>query len=245
MNNSLQQLAIKYQTFIDKYGWSSYTLMNIHCLQEPLKMLRNYRINSMIDLGCGYGVPSCIVAEYLGIKEIWGIDIDDERLGVETLCKITRIKHDLNEILNIDKKFDFVVSFGVLEHITNWDAFINNVLKLSKEDTWLFLSMPNLGSWINRLAVILGYQPRDLEISSKKLYHVLAPYKQHPTIGHVKLASLGAMKEFLSDYGFKVVKAFSMYSKAGIVNIIDRLLKPFPSLARRYIILARRNRSVD
>jgi len=37
----------------------------------------------MVDLGCGYGVHTCIVAEYLGGKEAWDIDIDYERLNSE------------------------------------------------------------------------------------------------------------------------------------------------------------------
>jgi len=49
----------------------------------------------MIDLGCSYGVLTCIVAKYLGAKEAWGIDVDGERLNTEKLCKIVTLKHGL------------------------------------------------------------------------------------------------------------------------------------------------------
>lgn len=239
MVKSLQELLPNYRVFIEKYGWSSYTLMSIEHLEPALRMLRDKGIRSMIDFGCGYGVLTCIIAEYLGIEEVWGIDIDDERIDAEKPCKITVVKHNLDKPLVIGRKFDLVTSFGVLEHIHDWNAFMGSILKLSKEGTWILISAPNLGSWINRLAIILGRQPRDLEIAAK-LYHVLPPYRQHLPVGHIKMATLGAMEEFLKDFGFQVVKVFSLYSKHNAINIVDKLLKPFPSLARRYIILAYR-----
>jgi len=83
-----------------------------------------------------------------------------------------------------------------------------------------------------------------MEISSKRLYHVLPQYRGHPPAGHIKIATLGAMKEFLEDNGLRVVKAWSLYAKDNaLANVVDRTLKPFPSLARRFIVLAQKQRS--
>jgi hypothetical protein len=64
------------------------------------------------------------------------------------------------------------------------------------------LSMPNLGSYINRLALLLGYQPRDVEISS--VYHSgILPQYIGGWFGHLHSATLRAMKELLALYGFR------------------------------------------
>jgi len=242
LDRRLSELLAKYKAFIDRYSWSSYTLGSIEHLESALRFLKSRTVvRSMVDLGCGYGVLTCIVAEYLGAEEVWGIDIDDERLNSEKPCKIVTLRYDLTKPIPIEKKFDLAASFGVIEHLEDWDAFIVNVNTLLKEGGWLLLSAPNLGSWMNRIALLLGYQPRDLEISRKRLYHVLPQYRGHPPAGHIKIATLGAMKEFLEDHGFKVVKAWSLYAKDNMLaNAVDRLLKPIPSLARRFIILARK-----
>jgi len=244
MDRQLTNLLIKYKAFIDKYSWSSYTLGSIEHLEPALIFLRSRTVvRSMVDLGCGYGVLTCIVAEYLGAEEVWGVDIDDERLNAEKPCKIVTVKHDLTKPLTMERKFDLVTSFGVLEHLDDWDTFIDNAYTLLNKEGWLLLSVPNLGSWINRIALLLGYQPRDLEISSKRPYHVLPQYRGHPT-GHIKIATLGAIEEFLEDRGFKVVKVWPLYAKDNVVaNVIDRILKPFPSLARRFIVLAQKQNS--
>jgi len=244
MSGRLTELLARYKAFIDKYGWSSYTLGSIEHLEPALRLLRSRTvIRSMVDLGCGYGVLTCIVAEYLGTEEVWGVDLNDERLNAEKPCKIVIVKHDLTKPITVERKFDLVISFGVLEHLDDWDIFITNAYTLLKKGGWLLLSAPNLGSWINRVALFLGYQPRDLEISKKKLYHVLPPYRGHLPVDHIKIATLGAIKEYLEDHRFKVVKAWPLYAKdSRVANIIDGILRPFPSLARRFIVLAQKQK---
>ncbi|MEM2196922.1 MAG: hypothetical protein QW290_07570 [Sulfolobales archaeon] len=130
----------------------------------------------------------------------------------------------------------------MVEHLLDWDTFMENVVRLSYKKSLLLISAPNLGNWINRSLLLLGFQPRDLEISSKRLYGVAPLYKGHAPIGHVKVATLPAMRQFIESYGFRVVRASSLYAKDNVLaNIVDLLLKPFPSLARRYIILAQRD----
>jgi len=245
MDSRLKDLLTKYKVFIDKYSWSSYTLRSIEHLEPALRFLKSRTVvKSIADLGCGYGVLTCIVAEYFRAEEIWCVDIDDERLNAEKPCKIVTVRHDLTKPITVERNFDLVMSFGVIEHLNDWDAFMTNVYTLLKKEGWLLLSAPNLGSWINRITILLGYQPRDLEISKYRLYHVLPQYKGHLPAGHIKIATLGAMKEYLEDRGFEIVKVLSLYAKDNtLANIVDKFFKQFPSLARRFIILAQKQKS--
>jgi len=133
LDRHLTELLVKYKIFVDKYSFSSYTLGSIEHLEPALRFLKSQTvIRSMVDLGYGYGVLTCIVAEYVGAEEVWGIDIDDERLSSEKPCKIITVKHDLSKPVSIEGKFDLATSFGVVEHLENWDVFIANVDVLLK-----------------------------------------------------------------------------------------------------------------
>ncbi|MEM0282350.1 MAG: class I SAM-dependent methyltransferase [Desulfurococcaceae archaeon] len=236
----LREVFRKYKDYINQYGWSSYTLMNLNLLEPLLRELRKIKLQNMIDFGCGYKVLSCIIAEYLNINEVYGVDINEERLNVEVPCKINNIATDITKPFShlIGKSFDLVTSFGVIEHLQDWDIFMENVIGLSHKGSLLLISAPNLGSWINRISLLMGFQPRDLEISSKRLYGVPPLYKGHTPAGHIKIATLRAMKQFIESYGFQVIRVFPLYAKDNVLaNIVDSLLKPFPSLARRYVIL--------
>ncbi|MEM1914633.1 MAG: class I SAM-dependent methyltransferase [Candidatus Nezhaarchaeales archaeon] len=240
----LEEVLQKYRDLIDRHGWSSYTLMALNLLEPLLRELRKTELRNMIDLGCGYKVLTCIIAEYLNISEVYGVDVSEERLSVETPCNVITINADLTKSFShlVGKSFDLIVSLGVIEHLLDWDTFMENVVRLSHKGSFLLISAPNLGSWINRGLLLLGFQPRDLEISSKRLYGVAPLYKGHAPVGHVKVATLSAMRQFIESYGFRVVRVSSLYAKDNaLTNIVDLLLKPFPSLARRYIILAQRD----
>jgi len=159
--------------------------------------------------------------------------------------KVIVLNHNFCKPINIDEKVQLVTSFGSLEHVMCWDEVLENVKNVLVDRGYFLVSMPNLGSWVNRLALLLGYQPRDLEISRKtrkKLYGVAPPYRNHGVVGHVKVATFKAFKEYLTDNGFEIVMARPLYSKQNLlINLIDKLLST-PSLSRRFIVLARKAR---
>jgi SAM-dependent methyltransferase len=142
--------------------------------------------------------------------------------------------------MNKSIQVDLVTSFGAMEHVFCYDEIIEYVRRVLRDGGYLLVSMPNLSSWLNRITLPLGYQPRDLEISKQKLYGVLKHFRDHSPAGHVKLVTYKAFKEFLENNGFSIVTAKALYSKESIlVNIIDFLLRN-PSLGRRFIVLARK-----
>jgi SAM-dependent methyltransferase len=226
---------------------SSYTLSAIDMLKPVLKRLRDKGIKSLMDLGCGYGILTLVIADFIGVEKVYAVDSDEQRLSFLNKIKgrsfakeVIVVNHDFCKPINIDERIQLVTSFGSLEHVTCWDEVLENVRNVLVDGGYFLVSMPNLGSWINRLALLLGYQPRDLEISRKKLYGVAPPYKNHGVAGHVKVATFRAFKEYLMDNGFEIVMAKPLYNKQNLlINLIDKLLFA-PSLSRRFVILARK-----
>jgi SAM-dependent methyltransferase len=228
--------------------YSSYTLNSAYVLEPILEHIRDEDIKTMLDLGCGYGILTVAIAEFLGVKKIYGVDVDEVRLKYLTEHVIKRadniefvaLQQDFSKPLHLPEKVQLVTSFGSLEHTMCWDETLENIKNSLVKGGYIIISMPNLASWVNRLMLFLGYQPRDLEISQKKLYGVAPPFKTHGVIGHVRVATFKAFYEFLVDSGFDIVMTKPLYSKANpIVNFLDGLLSK-PSLSRRYVFLARK-----
>jgi len=93
--------------------------------------------------------------------------------------------------------------------------------------------------------LLLGYQPRDLEISTKKPYGIHRFYSKNIAIGHVKTATFRAFKEFLVDNDFKIIMAKPLYAKENfLINLIDKILST-PALSRRFYILAKKFKEVN
>ncbi len=53
----------------------------------------------------------------------------------------------------------------VIEHLYNSDLVISEIYRILKRNGILILSTPNLASWINRLVLLLGYQPFSHDVS--------------------------------------------------------------------------------
>ena len=72
----------------------SATLSDLPSLLKILNFLKSKNLSSLLDCGCGYGGLTIYVANYLGIREVYGIDIDDERLSISRQKGITTYKVD-------------------------------------------------------------------------------------------------------------------------------------------------------
>ena len=192
---------------------------------EALKLLRelNIRANIYLDLGCNDGQVTRIVAKIVKAKEVYGIDIDCDALkkAEKKGIKVFALDLSKDKIPLEDESVDLVTAFEVIEHLTNPDNMLRETFRVLKKGGYLLLSTPNLASWVNRIIMLLGYQPYNVEASTEILAGV--PWKAYsfskPT-GHIRAYTLRALKELLTYHGFKVlkVKGLEAYIRNGLAH---------------------------
>jgi cyclopropane fatty-acyl-phospholipid synthase-like methyltransferase len=90
---------------------------------EALRPLEGRRLGRLLDIGCGFGGLTRLVAHHLGIEEVHGIDLDASALeeargkGVVTHC----LEVGVTPLPFPDGWFDVVTSFGMLDYLPAFD----------------------------------------------------------------------------------------------------------------------------
>ena len=214
---------------------------------DGLARLDTIRGGTLLDLGCGMGGLANHVAHRLGLEDLFGVDLDVERLKAAAARGLRPLLLDLNQdpLPLDDGSVQVVTCFGVLAYLSLYDNVLSEAGRVLDDDGgWLLVSMPNLGSYTNRLSLALGYQPHAVAVSR---HHQAGKIRQHrdervsanmPPLLHG--ATLKCMRELLDDYGFETiaVRGFTPWPRRR--PLVDGLMSRVPSLSRRFLILARK-----
>lgn len=224
---------------------SSATLSDLPSLLDVLKLLESSTLSRLLDLGCGYGGLTMFLANRLGIDDVYGVDINEERLSQARARGIITHKIDLEkEKLPFPCDFfDIVTCFGSLEHLSYFDNFFSESFRVLRKGGYLLISMPNLGSYVNRIGLLLGFQPRDVEILRREPAQGFLPGNVRQWLGHVHSATLRAMKYAIGSYGFTIVKVRGSSPHtvpARLVRVLDKIFGTHAGLSRRFIILSQK-----
>ena len=187
----------------------SATASMITDLTRALQPLRGRRFRRLLDIGCGFGGVTRLIGEYLEISELHGIDLDAKAL--EEAREKGVVTHHINvgeaNLPFPDGYFDLVVSFGMFDYFPFFDDILQEVFRIMRPEGYALVSLPNLASWHNRLCLLLGYQPRDIELSRKILAGVHPWYKpeySNPS-GHLRVATAHAFQELMAHQGFQTI----------------------------------------
>ncbi len=223
----------------------SATASMITDLTRALQPLRGRRFQRLLDIGCGFGGLTRLIGECLGICELHGIDLDGRALEEAREKGVVTHHIDVREA-NLpfpDGYFDLVVSFGMLDYFSFFDEILQEVFRTIRPEGHALISLPNLASWHNRLCLLLGYQPRDVEISRDILAGVHPWYKldyKNPT-SHLRTATAHAFQELMAHHGFRTVGLTGGRpggrKKPPALVAVDFLLTHRATLARRFFYL--------
>ncbi|HYY82633.1 MAG TPA: class I SAM-dependent methyltransferase [Actinomycetes bacterium] len=225
----------------------SRTSRNVGDLLAAIGPLQGAGAKRLLDIGCGYGGLAKLVGDVIGAEEVHGADID------EAVMAEARGKGVRAVVLDVGAQplpypaghFDLVMSLGMMDYLPTFDGMIREIHRVVRPAGSVLIALPNLGSWHNRAMLLLGYQPRDIEISSQTLAGVPRRFYQgEQPAGHLHTATARAFTELMAFHGFRCVRLSggrpTMRAVKPWLEIIDRAMTKRPTLARRFYYLGQK-----
>jgi SAM-dependent methyltransferase len=214
------------------------------CVREVARLPATGRLR-LLEIGCGTGANLVRVGEACGSGrvELLGLDVSEEAVLAARSLGIQANRLDLNNeaLPYADGSLDCVLFLEVLEHLYYSDLTMAGIARVLRRGGLLIVTTPNLASWANRMAILLGFQPFSLEVSFRGSFGQVS---QNATLnGHVKSFTRRALRSYVQNFGFTVV-AEGTSRAAGVsrpIALMDRLLSWSPSLASHTMLSARRD----
>lgn len=208
-------------------------------LKKVISIFQHYHFKCVLDIGCGDGSFGILLSNFS--DEVYGVDIAEKAVEIAKKKGIKACKIDVDkQSLPFESNYFEAVYCGeVLEHLYDTDHLLNEIYRVLIPDGICVITTPNLGWWLNRLILLLGFQPYLTEVSLK--YNV-GKFKAniHEVSGHIRSFTNKALRELLKLNNFEVVKMLS----SDVANVLPLPLKPFekvfsliPSLAHSNIFV--------
>ncbi|MGW7298293.1 methyltransferase domain-containing protein [Streptomyces sp. NPDC054829] len=198
--------------------------------------------STILDIGCGDGSAAAVAAPLLKGHRIIGVDWSQDALRrARTRLALTPVRGELTGggLPFKDESADAVLFSEVVEHLVDPDAALDEIRRVLRPGGHLMLSTPNLAAWYNRALLLAGVQPVFSEVSLRAIHG--RPGKE--VVGHLRLYTARALKEFVAASGFEVVRLAGapFHGVPRPLRPLDRLACSRPSLASILLLHAQKS----
>jgi SAM-dependent methyltransferase len=220
-------------------------------LAEMIKLASSLKTapKTIMDLGCGTGYFAAQLKKVYPESEVYDVDISAPALekASQRHPYVKFVLADAEAHLPFsDNKFDLVISGENIEHIVDTDLYLIEINRVLSENGHLIITTPNLGSWMNRVFLLIGRQPYYLEPSFHWNIPIIKIGKYNfpegtdkPASGHLRLFTLDALRKLLIMYGFQVKEARGYYMlRKPILSLIDLIFCHLPSFAFGLVVIS-------
>ena len=218
-NNSLDlntQLSATWNKVWNDNGKLNYANLRLFKTIDKIKKISeagvNFKNKKILDIGCGNGTTMMFLRKYFDISGV-GVDISDhivkELKSNINDSKLSFAVGDHRDLKNIKSdQFDIILSFGVIEHLSEYNLALVESRRVLKSGGCLVLIQPHLLSF----GVI---QEFFLRLSGKWKF------------GNQKDFSCFRYKSLLQQSGYKNIKYFTAppYSDMNITRVFDSMAK--------------------
>ena len=156
-------------------------------VHKNIKKLLKKDSLAICDLGCGKGVF---------LKYYRRLDSDSELFGVDLVRNsypsINFISEDFSR-LDINKKFDVMCSFSVIEHLGEPQLFVDKIKKYLSADGVVIISTINNNSMIHKIGHLL------------KQFGIKSAYERLYSSHHLQYFTNKSLRFLLEKNGFQVI----------------------------------------
>ncbi|WP_030606117.1 class I SAM-dependent methyltransferase [Streptomyces fulvoviolaceus] len=195
---------------------------------------------TVLDIGCGDGTAAATAAPLLTGHRLVGVDWSQDALKRARTHLPYTVRGELTGagLPFGTESVDAVLFSEVVEHLVDPDAALDEIRRVLRPEGHLMLSTPNLAAWYNRALLLAGVQPVFSEVSLRAIHG--RPGRE--VVGHLRLYTARALREFVAAAGFEVVRleGAPFHGVPRPLRGLDRLACARPSLASILLLHARR-----
>ncbi|MFJ8229976.1 class I SAM-dependent methyltransferase [Streptomyces sp. NPDC094448] len=194
----------------------------------------------VLDVGCGDGTAAATAAPLLAGHRVIGVDWSQDALrrARTRLTDVVRGELSDGRLPFRSGAADAVLFSEVVEHLVDPDSALDELRRVLRPGGHLMLSTPNLAAWYNRALLLAGVQPVFSEVSLRAIHG--RPGRE--VVGHLRLYTARALREFVAASGFEVVRLAGapFHGVPRPLRPLDRLACAAPSLASILLLHARK-----
>jgi SAM-dependent methyltransferase len=149
----LSDLLLRYLHYVDGYVANRNQQALLDCLEADSQAL-------LLDCGCHAGANAHRRAEAKGLRAVAGIELNTTVAREAVARGLWVMQADLNRPLPlVEGCVDAAMVSDVLEHLAETGRFVAEVHRVLKSGGYAVVSTPNLASWHNIAALLVGLQP--------------------------------------------------------------------------------------
>ncbi|MEU6821516.1 class I SAM-dependent methyltransferase [Streptomyces atriruber] len=198
------------------------------------------RTATVLDIGCGDGTAAATAAPLLAGHRVVGVDWSQDALKRAHARLPYVVRGELSDggLPFADGAADAVLFSEVVEHLVDPDSALDELRRVLRPGGHLMLSTPNLAAWYNRGLLLAGVQPVFSEVSLRGIHG--RPGKE--VVGHLRLYTARALREFVAASGFEVVRLSGapFHGVPRPLRALDRLACAVPSASSILLLHARK-----
>lgn len=214
---------------------------------ELIVVLAQNKKLTVLDLGSGTGEWIYQIPQRFPQHSYYGCDLAGTVITQNKKNKknIHWSVQDIQKTSYKDKMFDVVIAGEVIEHLSDTDSFLADIHRVLKPKGLLFLTTPNLASWLDRCMLLMGLQPFSTEVSNlsrtfgrESFYKLLLLPSKSDSAGHLRCFTKKALFSVLSHFRLVPVKDIPCHVHNILPNkIITRLM---PSMSQNILVIAQK-----
>jgi SAM-dependent methyltransferase len=171
------------------------------------------RGDRLLDLGCGNGNTTMTLAAAARARGVTAVERHPETAAGARRLGIDVIEADLDRKLPLpDAAFDVVTSNQVIEHLSDTDTFVAEILRVLVPGGLAVVSTENLASWHNIAALLAGFAPFSTINYSDRIYPLGNPLsihsgeslELHDGMVHRRIFTTTSLRALFAGHGFSV-----------------------------------------
>ena len=202
------------------------------------KLAKDQQWNKIVEVGCGTGYGSAILASD---AQITAFDISKQAISyaVKVHPGPDYVVGSATALPLPDESVDAIVSFEVIEHLTDAEKFLDECKRVLREDGAIILSSPNPGYLPNLFKHRLLGKPIPRKIWEGNIYHV-REFSYEDMIGLLSRKGFEVRGAMGQTFPIPIVR--QVFALIGHVDLYDwvasRLGTGFPRIAFTVIYTA-------